>query len=850
MIPVLWRSSLRYLARHPWQVGLSVLSIALGVAVIVSIDLANQSARRAFALSTDAVSGKATHRVIGGPAGLPEELYVQLRAEAGVSPSAPVVEGYAAIPGHQGRTFRLLGVDPFVEAPFRPYLSGAGGPGESLAPLLLEPGAVLLASGTARELGLRPGDAVTIRVGSQRWQVTLAGTLQPADSLSAQALEDLLVADISTAQELLGMVGRLSHIDLIAPPGAEGEALLALARAAMPPGVEIVPASSGSAAITQMTRAFNLNLTALSLLALIVGMFLIYNTMTFSVVQRRTLIGTLRAIGVTRGQVFALVLGEALVMGVLGASIGAALGVVMARGLVRLITQSINDLYFVLSVSSLAVEPVTLLKGMLLGLGATLLAALMPAAEATGVPTSTALGRSSVEARVRGAVPVAALVGVVVLGAGVGLLVFPSRDIVLGLAGLFGIVIGAALLTPAATWALAGVAAPLLGRPFGLMGRMAARGVTAGLSRTSIAIAALMVAVSVTVGIDIMVTSFRQTVVRWLEASLQADVYVSAPSTVSRRADATLDPGLVQRLTLAPGVAAVSMYRNVSVESEDGPVQLVVLDVQPQVFQRLQFKEGDPEAIWADFQRGEAVIASEPYAYHHGVGTGSTVRLLTSEGTRPFRVAGLVYDYSTERGLLMMARSAYQRLWDDPGVSSLGIYAAPGQDIGALAEALRGLAGPEESVLVRSNQTLRAASMEIFDRAFAVTSVVRLLGMVVAFIGVLSALMALQLERGRETSTLRAMGLTSRQVWGLAISQTGLMGLIAGLLAVPAGIALSAGLVFVVNRRSFGWSMDMQVSPEALLQSLGLALLAAILAGLYPALRMARGSPALGLREE
>jgi putative ABC transport system permease protein len=849
MSAILWLSSLRYLLRHPWQVGLSVLGIALGVAVVVSIDLANDSARRAFGLATETVTGRATHQIVGGPTGLPEEAYRRLRVEGGVRQAAPVVEADVPAPAFPGRTFHLLGIDPFAEAPFRPFLTAASAGGD-LSALLVQPGTVLLSSETATQLGLSLGQRFDLRVGAVRQTVTLVGTLEPANDVSRRALENLIIADVSTAQEVLGTQGRLSRIDLILPEGAAGEAAVERLRALLPDGAQVVPAAARSQALEQMTAAFNLNLTALSLLALIVGMFLIYNTMTFSVVQRRTLIGTLRAVGVVRREVFVLVLSEAFIIGLVGTALGLLLGIVLGRGMVRLVTQTINDLYFVLSVRELAVSPLALVKGVALGLGATLVAALAPALEATAAPPRAVLSRSVIEGRALRDAPRLAVAGLISLALGTVLLFLPSRDLILSFGALMAVVLGFALLTPLATVLLMSVLGPAAGGLFGVLGRMAARGVVAALSRTAVAVAALMVAVSVTVGVGVMVDSFRQTVVNWLESSLQADVYVSAPSLISNRADTTLDPGLVARLEADPGVDWIGTYRRVTVEAESGPTELVALRIDRRSYSAFSWKEGDPAAIWPAFESGEGVIVSEPYAYRHDLGAGSPLRLNTDRGERAFRVAGVFFDYGSDQGVVMINRPAFEALWDDRGVSSLGVYAKPGVDVDALVADLRERVGPDQDVLVRSNRALREASLAIFDRTFAITDVLRVLTTLVAFVGVLSALMALQLERTRELGVLRANGLTPRQLWGLVASQTGMMGLVAGLLSLPVGLVMALVLIYVINRRSFGWTLQMQVDPLILVQAVLLALLAALLAGMYPAFRMARTSPAVALREE
>ena len=855
MTNLLVRSTLRHLGRRPWQTGLSILGVALGVAVVVAVDLANASARRAFTLAAEAVSGRATHQVVGGPGGLDERVYVRLRVDAGVRPVAPIVEGDVAAPDFPGRTFHLLGIDPLADGPFRRFFERRTGDGrgatlDELAALVGQPGTGLISSETARGLGLAPGHTLRVRVPGERRTIRVAGLIVPRDGASRQGLESLLVTDLATAQELLGLTGRLTRIDLIVPEGAGGEAVLARVRPALPPGAEVRRAESRGEFVEQITHAFDVNLRALSFLALLVGMFLIYNTTTFSVVQRRAAIGILRALGVSRREIFALVLGEALLVGAVATGTGLLLGVVLARGLVRLVTQTLNDLYFVVTVSELTVAPILLLQGAVLGLGATVLAAAVPAWEAMAAPPGVVLSRAALEARRRRAVPRAAAAGVGFLALAGALFIVPSRSLALSYGGLFALVVGGALLTPGAAVVLVHGLHPVLAAIAGVLGRLAARGVVASLSRTAVAIAALMVSIAATVGVGLMVGSFRQTVARWLETSLVADVYVSALGLVGSRGDSTLDPLVVARLASAPGVEAVGTYRRVRVESAFGPSQLVALQLAPRSHRQFRFLEGTPEAIWPAFRDGGAAIVSEPYAYRHGVHAGSRLRLRTDRGDRELPVAGVFADYGSDQGVVMLSRRTYEALWDDRGISSLGLYAAPGVDVETLIAALRGRVGPGQEVVIRPNRALRESSLEIFDRTFAITAVLRLLAMGVAFVGVLSALMAIQLERVRELGVLRAQGVTPRQLWGLVTAQTGIMGLIAGLVAVPVGVALALVLIFVINRRSFGWTLEAHLAPGILLEAVGLAVVAAVLAGAYPALRMARTSPVEALREE
>lgn len=826
--------SRRYLLRHPWQVGLAILGIALGVAVVVAVDLANASAQRALVLSVERIAGRATHQIKGPPAGIPERWYAEARRN-GMLPqrSAPRVAGFVSI---RGSTYELLGVDPFAEAPL-------GRLGETplaafdLAGFMSRPGAVLLPQAVARDLGVKAGDSLIGRVAGKTHRLQVVGVMGATGNSPAGGR--LVIADIATAQEVLDSSGFITGIDLILTPDE-----VRATRARLPEGYALEATGGRAAELAAMTRGFSLNLTALSLLALIVGGFLIYNTMTFSVVQRRDLFGLLRALGATRRQVLALVMGEAAIVGAVGTLIGLAAGMVLSQGLVQLVTRTIDDLYFVMTVRGFHFDVIPLAKGAMLGMGATLAVAAFPAWEAGRTSPRATMSRSLLEYRVRHVVPRLSVAGMAIAGTGAAILA-ASEHIVTSYAGLFVVVLGAALLSPLATVALLA----MIPRRGGAVLRLAARGISGALSRTSAAIAALMVAIAATVGIAIMVTSFRATVIDWLDYHLRADIYISIPDAYSRRASSPLDPVLVEALTGHPTVAEFTSWRGVEVGTHLGAMRLSVLKLSAESRKGYRLIAGDPERVWAAVAQGELLV-SESLARRNGLQAGAGLTIDTERGPHTFRIAGIYYDYGSDRGTLLMARAAYQRYWSERAVSALGLYLRRDTDTEAVIDALRQLAAPLQAVVIRSNQGLREASIAIFDRTFTITQVLRLLAMGVAFVAVVSALMAIQLERGREFAILRAAGMTPGQLWRLILGQTLLMGMIAGLLALPLGIGLGWVLTQIINRQSFGWSVGWELPPAALLGSVALALLAALLAALYPAWRMARTSPAGALREE
>jgi putative ABC transport system permease protein len=840
--------SWRYLSNHIWQSMLMVIGISMGVAVVVGIDMANQSASRAFDLSTQAVTGQATHYISAGSQGIDENIYTQLRRAGIDTPIAPIISDYITVPQMEGITLQILGVDPFAEAPFRNYLVGSQGlPITTLTPFLAQPASVLISQNLAAGYNLTPGKTFEIEYTGRRQHVSVAGLLEPLDSLSRRALNGMLLMDIATAQELTGRMGQLDRIDLILPK--DDDTRLAEIQNLLPAGMRVLPVAARSGTVEEMTAAFRLNLTALSLLAMVVALFLIYNTMTFSVVQRRPLFGTLRSLGVTRREVFLLVVSEAFIIGILGALLGLISGVLMGRGAVRLVSQTINDLFFVTTVRDIPIPLGSLIKGATLGILATSITAAFPAWEAASVPPRTALSRANLESKAQKAVAWLGLAGFITILAGGVILLTPSKSLILSFSGTFAAVIGFALLTPLTTRWMMSAGSQLTSRIWGVLGRMAPREVINSISRTSVAVAALMVAISVTIGVSLMVGSFRFTVETWMSQILHGDIYVSVPGATVSQLLKTLEPGVIPVLEDYPGVERVDLLQNATVDSPDGPIQISANNNPNDGLEQIYLAaDYPPDEIWAAVEQG-AVLVSEPLANRLDLPLhGGELALYTPDGLQSFPVAGIYYDYTSSQGSAIISLEQYRQLWDDERIAAAALILEPGVDADVLAETLEIQLAPIQSLLVRPNQALRADTLEVFDRTFAITGALQLMTTFVAFVGVLSAMMSLQLDKQRQLGILKAIGFTGRQLWQLIALETGLMGAVAGLLAMPTGYMLALILVYIINRRSFGWTLQMQIQPAPFVQALVIAVLAALLAGLYPAYRIIQRNTAEAIR--
>ena len=850
---VILRLVRRSLAQRFLQSTLLLVGVALGVAMVIAIDLANSAASQAFSLSARSVRGRASHSITGGPGGLPTALYTQLRREAGLRKAAPVISEQVRVDGLGERSLRLLGVDPFAEAPFRDYLSdGQNADYQAFARLLGEPGLVLLSQPMAARFGVAPGDSLTLRSGDRLATVQVAGLLQPSSRVSAQALDDLLLTDVATAQELLGRPGYITRIDLLLP---DDQALASL-RALLPPGVALRAAQEEGDSLSQMSDAFEISLESLSLMALVVGVFLIYNTVVFSVVQRRPLIATLRALGASRRQIFAFILGEALFAGVVGTLAGLGLGLIFGRVTVALVTQTISDLYFTVNVQGLPVAPQTLLRGVVAGVLASVGAACLPALEATRTPPAGAMLRSGLEQRARWLLPRASAAAIALAVLGYALLRLPGDNIRLAFIALTAFIIGGALLSPLALNLLLRGLTPLTGRLFGVSGRMAPRAVLRSLSRSAVAVAALTVAVSVIVGVGMMIGSFRSAVANWLDVTLGADIYVSTTLFAGNRSSGDtqdIDPAILDELQALPGVARTAWVRSVAVAAPDYPqLPLVNLDVvSDDVSQgKRRYAWLQVADAWQALGAGQLLV-SESFAFRRGIGPASDrLTLLTDRGPQTFPVAGVYYDYSTDQGAVLMDATVYRAWYDDPWISSAALFLEAGASPDALLNRLREETLVGKNLLARANSELRADVFELFERTFLITGALQLLATGVAFIGILSALLALQLEHTRQYGVLRACGMSPAQLWRYTLLQTGLMGATAGALSLPVGMLVALVLVTVVNLRSFGWALELTLQPESLATAVAVALGAALLAGVYPAWRLGRLATALALRSE
>lgn len=835
------RQVIRTVAHHPVLLALNIASVALGVAVFLSIQIANRSASQSFRAGIEMVAGRANLEVRGS---IDEAVFPAISKIDGVRAAAPVVESVVTIPGHPGEYLRIVGLDPFSGRELRTFeLLGAASESLDFERWLREPDAIAVTREFSEVILPRLGQPLSVLANGQLATLNPAFVIQPDDA--AAASDPRLVAmDIAWAQELLGKQGSLSAIILLVDTDRVDE-IAAEIRSLVPEDVEVGPPARRGDQIESMLGAFQLNLTALSLVSVLVGAFLIYNTVSASVIRRQSEIGILRSMGASRMEIRFLFLGEGGIAGLAGTILGIGLALPLAKVLSAPVAQTVSSLYIALSIDRLYLAPTQVLQAFGVGLGTALLAAWRPAAEAANADPARVLRPGSAMDRFE-KVPLQWLaVGLVALAIAFasGWAALEFRMPWLGFASAFFVIAGFSLLVPAVVRATAAV---LWRAPRHL--RAAARNLQRCSHRNSVTIAALAAAIAMTVSVSVMIHSFRNTVDRWVGATLVADLFIGSAGNEVAAVAATLPPTAVDWLTIHPNVERISTFLETPLVYEGERTALAIVSGASAT--ETQFLGGDSEGQHADFLRPDHVLVSEPFANRFDVARGDRISLATASGSVEFKVAGIYQDYARNGGVVLMDAGNYGRHWPPAGVQSVALTLVDAADPEALAAEFRERFGGEGLFSIYSNQALRARIFEIFDQTFAVTLVLRSIAVMVAAVGVMLALIILAAEREREVGVLRAIGASRMQVVGIFLREAALIGGIASLIGVVSGVCLSMVLTWVVNKAWFGWTIDLAFPIDLLLLTPLWIIPVAVVAAILPALKAAQRPPATALRFE
>ncbi|MBA3752591.1 MAG: ABC transporter permease [Nitrospira sp.] len=875
LVAIFVRLGWAHLSRRPGRTLLTIIGVGLGVAATIAVQTANVDVLRSFEESVLTVAGPVTLEVSAGEIGMDERLIAALRNVAGVESARPVVEVGVRVAESASPSFLVLGVDMLdelnsIHGRIPAILDALPRHGEEgRLDGLLAPNALLMGQALASDLRVRPQSVLTLEVGGRQVTVSIAAVMTPQPG-SPSVWDRMAVMDIAAAQSTFGMSGRLDRIDVVTLPSTSVEQVEEVIRRMLPPAALVQRPIQRSRQVESMTRAFQLNLSVLSMVGLLVGIFLIYNTVSFTVTQRRREVGILRTIGMSEPMIVGLFLAESGIFGLAGGILGGGLGLVLGNVLIGLVGRTIHELYVPLAdmPKAFGFPPGSarlLLEAVVIGSGVSMLGALGPSLDAgrTIVVAALAPGEYDVAQRVRAA-PLGVVGGILLVMALGCALADPIGGVpVFGYLATLCVLAGLSCLVPILIQQVCrtrelGTAAysPSLG---GAIRHIAREQTTRGIGRNAVTVSAFLVGVAIMIGVMVMIRSFRDTVEIWIDQTVMADVIVAPAGWPHVNRSGSMNHTLPAdwRTTLAgvAHVSAVDAYRDVRINLQGRPVALVSRDLALHAARsRYLFVDGESAAILARAAAGEGAILSEVLANSLRVARGSLLSVMTPSGEQSVTVLGVFFDYATDGGKLVIDRSLYQRWWNDDGVTLFPVYAASDADLEqvrlailrTLAQETQGLA----STTVLTNAELRREILRIFDRTFTLTYVLEAIAVIIAMLGIINTLVTSVVERRRELATLQALGSSRGQITALILWEAGYLGLLGTAMGLFGGLALAGILIRVINRQSFGWTIQISWPLGLMAEVAAMALMASLIAGLWPARWAAKQPLVEGLRYE
>ena len=805
-------ASHRLMAERRGQWLLALLGMAAGVAVMSGVWLMQQALIGSIERATDTLAGETTLSLIPNGGSLSESVYQTLALKTNAPDLYPIIEQRVAM---GDRTMTLLGIDPLMG--LGPASALAGNP---VAGQLVGTRQAVVSAQTAAELGVGVGDTIAVANGQQRVSLNVSAVVE-----AGPALDDFLVVDITTAQEHFGWLGNLSRID--APIEAQG-----WLRAQPNQGWAIQTASEQRASAAQLSRGMRTNLAAMSLLALAVGLLVVYAVLSFLLVQRRPTIALMRAVGVQRRHIVLQLLGEVSVLALIGGGLGLIMGTELANALLALVADPFNAIYqnqaanrvdpswpvySVIWVGSLAMAWVSV-AGVL--------------SEAFQIPPGQLARHHHREAPTRIAWALWALAPALM---GVWLIVGASQ-LIEALVGLFLLLAACAVWVPPLAFAVLDRGRHWVGR--GLIYRAWTMLLSAR-HRLAPALSALSLALALSAGVGMMVLGFRGAVDDWVSRLLQADVYLTTRQ-------AAITPEIKAAFGAMDGVVAISTTRQV--ETSDS-YSVIAYDLPTPAWAGFEWIEQPSRADDSldhrlAFENGQGVLISQPLANRLKLQAGERIDLQTPTGAQPLPILGIYRDYASERGTLAISATLHRALWSETDFDSLGIYTS-GIDIALIDRVASTLL---DDYQLTTPSDIQTQTLAVFDQTFRISWALAWLVGMIASIALISALMAMGIERGREYATLRAVGLTQPQLSKLVVQQTLGIAVLAALMGLPLSIIIHTVLSVVIQPLAFGWEIPWSVPLAPWTMTAVIAVLVGLLAGVYPARVIAQKPPARWLR--
>ncbi len=775
MLRILLLLVLDHVRHRPFRAFLTVIGVAIGVSAWLAIRLANGEVYRSFEQSVESVVGKASVTLSRGREGMEESIIEVIQRHPGVQSAHPLLKIEVSIQGGHptGLTLVIWGVDVLDYAEDLQSKGSTNSSSDNQWKQFFSPRTVFLGEEFAKELGVSQGQTLTVMDKGISHDLVVGGLLSSSSS-HLEGAERQAIMDIAAAQWLFGWLGRLHYIAVVLEPGVSASSLIQDLQTVVPPDIRISQSSRRTQQVESMLKAFQFNLTMLSGIALLVGMFLVYNTMAFSVALHRREIGILRSLGMERKAITGLFLLEAGLLGMVGGVMGGWLGVFLADALTTLIGQSVGELYGVTSLGVSDIHPRLLVEAIGIGIGVSLLGAFRPSWDASTIAPVQALSEGLSLDEETGSYKRSGWIAVMAFCGSAALSCMAPVDGIPigGYAAAFCLLIGGTAAAPVLCKLVHEWRGNWLSGRWGLLSSLAAEQIGRNPTRTSVTMAAIVVGLAIMVGVGIMIQSFRHTVEVWVDQTMLADIIVAPVSWLGEQEVENgrdrLPLVLVKTVMSVPGIDAVDPYLETVGEVSGQTVSLVARDMRLHAGRsRYLFVTGDSARILEEAIEDQGVIVSEVLADRLGLTVGSSVDLKTPSGQQSFPVKGIFYDYATDGGKVVMDEHLFRQFWGETGASVFAVYLKAGQSLPVVRREIEQVLKNDTPIVTISNGELRAEILNIFDRTFRVTYVLELIALSVAVLGIINTLMTAITERRRELATLRALGVSRPQIQGL-----------------------------------------------------------------------------------
>jgi len=847
---LLRRVSVKHIRLQKTRTIMALLGIALGVAAMTSIDIVNSSVIRSLEDSINRITGRAVLQIMGAESGFPESILERVQTVAGVEYAVPVIETNASLASGSERSFVVLGVDVLQDSNIRDY-SVTDESSDIPDPLLFlaKPDSLLL----TREMAKREGIAIDQKIKVQTVQgiktFTVRGLLEPDGPAKALG-GDIAIMDVYAAQLAFGKEGRINRIDVSIMLGETLDSMKTRIQATLPEGYNIDTPAGRSRQLENLMTRFRKSMDLISFMALFVGMYLIYNTVSISVVQRRKEIGIMRALGATRNQIIMLFLAETVVLSLLASILGIGLGLFFAKLSISSVAQTVSSMYGRSQVSELVFTWPGMLKNVGIGILASIVAAAFPSHSSARVAPVSAI--RSLPYTMNNAVlnkvqklfsaSLIGLAGIIIVIYKTAGLASPIRNSTTTTMAMICLLVGISLSAPLfLKWFIVAYRALVAAR-LGAVSRLAGLNLEKNLSRNAVAVAAVFFSISLSVSSSSMMNSARRGVLDYIDSVDNSDIIITSGHPLATAAAPTIPMplGMLKELEAIPGVQSVDPFRKLFINIAGKRVLLETIDVVTwPKHNTCTVIEGTMKDI--PLSRGKDEISiNENIATRMGLKRGDLLALPTPAGPKPFKVSAVIVSYASDSGVIFMDMPTYERYWNDHVADMFSVYVEPGKDIASVRAAIQNQYRNKRKMFVLPALEFRQEIKKMLDKSFVMNDAVNVLTLLIAGFGIIVTLLASVLERTREIGLLRSIGMKRRQVSGVVVIESALIGMAGGLLGISAGIITGWINLEGFFRIDFGASMAYHIHypsiGTALLLSIGLS----VFAGLYPAWRAAR----------